>query len=196
MGTDFKSVAVQAVILAAGESKRMGSPKALLEFDGEKAVEKVLKVCDKAGILKPLVVLGAQAENVQKKAELCSARIVMNRDWNRGQTSSVKAGVRELEPEANWFLVWPVDLPLVPLEALRALLAATPPNPSKTILVPTFQGRRGHPVRFAASLAPEILALSDDEPLHAVVRKDPARVQDVPVASEAVLRDFDKPADL
>jgi len=174
----------------------MGFPKALLEFDGKKAVEKILAACRGAGIQKPIVVLGAHAEEIQRKAELCSAQVVLNADWPKGQTSSVKTGVQELNRATSWFLVWPVDLPLVPLDVLHQLLAATPENSSKRILVPTYRGRRGHPVRFHVSLEEEILALENEEPLHNLIRREPTRVQEVPVSSETVLRDFDRPEDV
>lgn len=172
-----------------------GFPKALLEFDGEKGIERILRVCAQAGLGKSIVVLGAHAERIPREAALCHAQVVVNVAWEKGQTSSVQTGVQALEAQSSGFLIWPVDLPLVPLETVQAIVRAKGQTPNVSIFVPVYQGKRGHPVRFASALAEEILALGD-RPLHNVLRRDPHRVQELPVESAAILRDFDRPEDL
>lgn len=173
-----------------------GFPKALLEFDGEKGIERILRICREAGLGKSIVVLGAHAERIPLEASLCESQVVVNEDWEKGQTSSVQTGVRTLERDSKAFLVWPVDLPLVPEPVVRALVEAVSANPAKSVFVPAHRGRRGHPVFFDRKVELEILALDPESPLHEVLRHDASRVQEVSVESPAILKDFDSPNDL
>ncbi len=171
------------VILAAGKSERMGSPKALLDFGGLSAVEVLLRAYKRVAAEKPVVVLGHEAAAVRDRIPFGWLKIVENADYARGQTSSLQCGVKALHKDAAGFLLWPVDMPLVADDTVKALLAAWKGRaPGKSVVVPVHEGKRGHPAIFGSELFAEILALLPEEPVHAVLHKDPSRVVEVPVA--------------
>jgi CTP:molybdopterin cytidylyltransferase MocA len=189
-----------AIVLAAGDSQRMGRPKALLEFDGRTALDLCVTACLEGGASEVVVVLGAEAEPIRKasRALLRSSapvRLVVNERHATGQTSSVQCALAEIP--AGAFLVFPVDLPLVDGSVVRALAEAyrKERERSQRIFVAVHAKRRGHPVLFGERTRPGVLALAPEAPLHLVVRARPGRVVEVPVRSPEILRDLDTPED-
>ena len=183
---------VPAVILAAGGSTRMGSSKALVVIDGRPALARVVAACREGGCAPVLVVVGADAGAVGGAARAAGATVVENGAWARGRSTSVKAALPHLPAGARGMLLFPVDHPLVEAEVVRALLAA----PAAEVVVPVHGGKRGHPILLASRLFPEIAALGDDEPLRAVVHREGRTVVEVPVETDSVLRNLDRPEDL
>ncbi|MGH7150553.1 MAG: nucleotidyltransferase family protein [Planctomycetota bacterium] len=194
-----------ALVLAAGESKRMGQPKALLDFDGSSALSLATEACARGGAQEVVVVLGAEAKEIARslpaKGKGASGappvRTVLNERHAEGQTSSVKAGLNAVADADLALLVLPVDHPLVEAEDVLALAEACGRDRegARRIFVATHRGRRGHPVLFGRGLRRAILALGDEEPLHRVVRAVPGRVVEVPVRNPFVLLDADSPED-
>jgi CTP:molybdopterin cytidylyltransferase MocA len=186
---------VTPILLAAGASTRMGSPKALLDFDGRTVLERALEAV--AGLGTPVVVLGAAREEIQARVPLGSVQVVYNEDWERGQTSSLKAGLSSLAPAAAAFLFHPVDFPLVTREEVgrlvEAFLAAR--DPRKAIFIPSYGMQRGHPVLCRRELAEEFLALPDDAPARTVINFRPQRIAYVDFDRAYILMDMDTPQD-
>ena len=186
-----------AVVLAAGASTRMGSPKALVLLpDGSRALDRIVAACREGGCDPVLVVTGSDAEAVGAAARAAGAMEVENPSWARGRSTSVKAALPHLPAGTQGILLFPVDHPLVEALVVRALLEAAAAHPGASAVVPVHGERRGHPVVLAASLFPEIAGLGDDEPLRDVVRRAGSAVLEVPVESDSVLRNLDRPEDL
>jgi len=181
-----------AIVLAAGASSRMGSPKALLDVRGRPAVERVVAALRDGGAGEIVVVVGRHAGEIRAGADLRGVRVVDNPDWARGRTSSVQRGLAALPPGAEWALLALVDMPLVRPDTVRALLSAR--RGDADALVPVHDGRRGHPIALRRTLFAAIAALGPDAPLHDVIRA--ARRADVPVDDPGVLVDFDEPGDV
>lgn len=182
------------VILAAGRSERMGSPKALLDFNGLSAVEVLLRAYKRVAAEKPVVVVGHEAVAVRDRIPFAWLKIVENPDYAKGQTSSLQCGVKALHKDATGFFLWPVDMPLVANETVKALLSAWKERGTgKSIAVPVHEGKKGHPAIFGSDLFPEILVLSPEEPAHAVLHKDAARVIEVPVGDPWTVFRMDTP---
>jgi nicotine blue oxidoreductase len=181
-----------AILLAAGASSRMGRPKALLPIGGRPAVETIVATLRSGGVDDVVVVIGRHAVEIRAEANLRNARVVENRQWASGRTSSIQAGLAALPRDAEWTLLALVDMPLVRPETVRTLLAA--PRDDADVVVPFHGGRRGHPILLRRTLFPAIASLGPDAPLRDVVRT--ARRVDVPVEDPGVLVDFDEPGDL
>lgn len=182
------------VVLAAGASTRMGRPKALLDIGGRTALDRVLDTA--AGMGKAVVVLGSEADAVEKGCSLARAAVVRNADWAAGMTSSVQAGVRALPRDAEGFFVWPVDLPFVRAETLEEMASRfwiLRQNRREPIVIPR-AGRRGHPVLFDRAYGAEVLALKAGEAPRAVVERHAGQVEEV-AAGEETVRDLDTPED-
>jgi molybdenum cofactor cytidylyltransferase len=154
---------VGAVLLAAGESRRMGGiDKRRLELDGEPLVRRWLRILREAGIGDVVVVLGHRPELVLPLVEGQGATVVINPDHRRGQQSSVLAGLAALPAGIDAAMVALVDLALVDAQDLRALVDAFADRPAgKTALVPFFGGQRGNPVIVSAGVAARVLAAGE-----------------------------------
>jgi molybdenum cofactor cytidylyltransferase len=189
-------VSVQPLILAAGASSRMGSPKAALTFGSHTALSLILEVCRQLGLQEPVVVVGAHPHVADGLG--ASAQVVVNPGWARGRTTSIQIGIGALDPSAEAFLVWPVDVCLPSLATVGALLAARQRQPLERLgWVPSCEQRRGHPLLLARPVAPRLLALGPDDPARDVVRAldREGLLEHVPVDDPSVLWDMNTPAD-
>lgn len=180
-----------AVILAAGESRRMGSPKALLPYQGRTFLEHLIAITEDARIGARRVVVGAHQEQITQQVKLTSGDWVVNREWQKGQLSSIRAAIESLSGvEADGIIVLLVDHPFVTKPLLGALIEAFEQSPC-SIVIPTCRGRRGHPVIFPSSLFPELRSASDEVGARTVVWAHANDVIEVPTQEEGVLLDID-----
>jgi CTP:molybdopterin cytidylyltransferase MocA len=182
-----------AAILAAGESRRMGTPKALLDYHGKTFVEHLADVTrhPRVGLLR--VVLGAKAEEIRAKLPVDAASIVVNAEWQTGQLSSIHAAIRSLaEGATEALMLCPVDHPIISREVIAAIIGAFDAT-RKSIVVPAYQGRRGHPVIFRASLYGELLAASPEIGARQVVWAHADDIAEVPTNEEGVVLNLDDP---
>jgi len=176
------------LILAAGESRRMGSPKALLKFQGETFLDRLIGLF--SGRCSPvIVVLGAMHEIVRTGfRRVAEALIVENPDFRLGQLSSMQCGLRAVPAEADSVLFTLVDHPAVMPATLSALLDADVQAPLR---IPRFQGRRGHPIRISKSLIPEFLALPAGSSAREVVTRHAAEIAYIDVDDPGILANVD-----
>jgi molybdenum cofactor cytidylyltransferase len=181
-------VSVAGIILAAGESTRMGSPKALLPLRGETfadlLIETFSRYCDPV-----ILVLGHHADllcsGIRRKS---GARLVINHEYRTGQISSLQCGFRAVPSGASGVVFTLVDHPNVRPETMQALLAAGAP-----IAIPRFEGRRGHPVFIARELIPEFLNLPPGGTARDVLDRHRAEVRYIDVNDPGILQDVDDP---
>jgi molybdenum cofactor cytidylyltransferase len=146
-----------AVILAAGEGKRMGMPKALLELEkGKSFLEQLISTFTKAGT-RPLAVVGKDAAAV--RAHHARAWLVENPDWERGQFASIKVGLRAaMDQGASAVLLHPVDMPMIRASTIVNLLRSLGESDGA---VPEFDGALGHPLALTARAVEKVLAMDD-----------------------------------
>jgi molybdenum cofactor cytidylyltransferase len=186
---------IAAIILAAGASERMGYPKALLPYRGRSFLEGILEACYAAGIERRVVVLGHAADKIKEMIDLTDVTVVTSRDIEAGPIGSVWAGLDALSSSpVDAVIVWPVDRPHVAVATAESIVDAFR-STHKPVVVPTYQGERGHPILFGRAVFAELLGAPRDEGARAVVHQDPARVAEVPVDDAAVLEDFNTPDD-
>jgi CTP:molybdopterin cytidylyltransferase MocA len=177
------------LILAAGASRRMRSPKALLEFRGETFLDRLIGLF--AARTNPvIVVLGGHA------AEICvaarrPATFVLNPDYERGMLGSLQCGLRAVPPEASGVLFTLVDHPAVADSTLDALLS---PAGAARLRVPRYRGERGHPIWFQASLIAEFLAPPAGATARDVVAAHVAETDYLDLDDPGVVADIDDPA--
>ena len=184
---------IAGLILAAGESSRMGRDKALLEYRGRTFLETVLAKLFEAGIERRLVVLGHHAEEVQRAVDLSAVEVVVNRDYARGQTSSLQAGLRALDgPNLEAVVLALVDHPAVSAETIGALMRAFKQSRAP-VVIPMFNGQRGHPAVISRGLFAEILSLGPGEGANTVIRKYRDTTQFVEVEDAGIMLDVDDP---
>lgn len=186
---------VVPIILAAGASSRMGTPKALCDFGGVSALAMVLEVCREAGSGPPVVVLGYEAERIRSAVDLGGARQVENPRPQEGQTSSLQCGLRVLPDDATAFLLFPVDHPLVQAADVRALLQAHAANPDAQVCTLSHEGRRGHPVLVTRSLVPALLDLPPTRGARDVINAADVKTFYIASTNPGISLDMDTPDD-
>jgi molybdenum cofactor cytidylyltransferase len=157
-----------AVILSGGASSRMGSPKALVAYQGRPFLEHLLEVTRHPKISVRRVVLGPHAEPIARAIHLPADEIVINADWEKGQLSSIHAALHSLPAGLDGMLLFLVDHPLISAVLVNELISAFYASQAPMAL-PVFQGRRGHPVIFSSRVFPELFAARMDVGARAVV---------------------------
>jgi molybdenum cofactor cytidylyltransferase len=185
---------VWAVILAAGRSRRMGTPKLLLPYEGTCVVQNVVRKVRAAGVPSILVVLGAEGDSIKNILKDDSVKFVLNPDFSRGMLSSVQSGLRALPRAATWVMVLLGDQPALSESAIRAMLQARK-RTTKGILIPVYKGKRGHPLLFDLKYKKEVLALDPAIGLRQLLNGHPDDVMEVEIPDGAVLSDIDTPED-
>jgi molybdenum cofactor cytidylyltransferase len=168
-----------AIVLAAGESTRMGRTKALLPWGDGTLIEYQVRELRAAGVAGIVVVLGHDAEAVGRRVPE-GTRAVVNEAYREGRASSLRAGAAALPDGADPVVVMSVDQPR-PRDLLRKLLDAHAER-SAPVTLPVSDGRRGHPVIVAGVLLPELRAASDEEQgLRGIIERHKSEVHEVPL---------------
>ncbi len=185
---------IAAIILAAGESRRMGSPKALVGLRGITFAEHLLAATRHPRIGATRIVLGAGADAIRSQLAGDASRIVVNHEWEKGPLSSIQTGLRSLGgTEIEGALICPVDHPLVTPQLVASMIDAFDATKC-AIVLPTYHGRRGHPVLFRSTLFHELMAARMDTGARAVVRAHANEIATVPTEEEGVILNLDDPA--
>jgi molybdenum cofactor cytidylyltransferase len=181
-----------AVILSGGASRRMGSPKALLSYQGRPFLEHLLDVAHHPKIGLRRIVLGADREPIAKEVNLALDEIVINEQWEKGQLSSIHAALRSLPAQTDGILVLLIDHPLIS-EVLVGELVDNFYTSGKSIVLPVYEGRRGHPVIFSSSLYQELMNAPLETGARSVVWAHAGDVQVVQTNEEGCVLDLNDP---
>jgi len=184
---------IAGIILSGGASRRMGTPKALLLFQRETFLDRLIRVlsaaCDPI-----IVVVGQHADQIRSGIE--SGRDVLfaeNPDPERGMLSSLQCGLMLVPAAADAAMFLPVDHPNIQLSTIETL-AARFRSDRAPVIVPTYAGEHGHPVCIARPLIAELLALPPTAKASDVIHRHVRRTVYVPVSDPAVVTDVDDPA--
>lgn len=179
------------IILSAGKGSRFGSPKALALVNNDlNVIRYVQKKLLATKVDELIIVLGAEAERIKPfLLNHKKVKVVHNKDYNFGQTSSFKAGLRALSARSQAVILFPIDCPFVTVETIDEMIrqyAQKKPG----ILIPTFDGKKGHPPLFSEQLIPAFLGLDDSKGINSIARENQEKVVLLPVDDEGVLRTF------
>jgi molybdenum cofactor cytidylyltransferase len=180
------------IVLAAGRSERMGTPKPLLPCGRTNFLGAILDTLAASAVDDVRVILGHDADVVRRATGLPDERFRYNPDHAAGMLTSVQCGIRALPRGTRGFLIWPVDHPLVLVETVDSLLGELSRGDA-AVALPVHDGRRGHPVLFAAALAVELMEAPASKGARAVVRAHQRDRIEVPVDDPGVITDIDTP---
>jgi molybdenum cofactor cytidylyltransferase len=188
---------IVAVILSAGESSRMGRPKALLPIDGVRFIDKIVTSLRLARIGKIMVVLGHNAEEMRQKISDLQVDLVINPDYKQGQLTSLRAAICSIEARndadrVDGILVHLVDHPYINADLVNLMIERFYET-KKLIVVPRYQSRRGHPVIFSRALFGELLAAPLDRGAKAVVHAHREDTLEIDTNDEGAIIDIDTP---
>lgn len=188
---------IAAVILAAGQSRRMGRPKLLLPWGRGLLVDAVLSQVSQAGFDRAVLVSGAWRQQVEARAALYNTACAYNPDYGRGQSTSLQAGLtwlRGQSPQAAAMFI-PADQPWLSSQLLDRLIAAWQ-QCSQPILLPRFSnGQRGNPAIFSPSLFPQLMQIKGDVGGRPLLQAHPELIAYLDLEDRAVLLDIDDEAD-
>src|SRR6266851_8043925 len=185
------------IVLAAGRSARMGSPKALLDFRGLPFAVRILEALEALEVKTRVIVLGPDAPRIQPAIAGHDCIIVENPEPETGPIASLRGALRALQPlQPSAVLVWPVDLPHVRVTTVERVLEDRKRSGASAV-VPTFGERRGHPVIWGSALFGELLESRDAtrEGARAVLHKHEKDIVAVPVDDPAVIDELNTPED-
>jgi molybdenum cofactor cytidylyltransferase len=186
---------ISAIILAAGQSKRMGQPKMLLPWGKMTVIEHVITTFLNAGIEDVIVVTGGAREQVENLINQYHIRKVHNNDYETGEMlSSIQCALRAIPDEARAALIGLGDQPQVQEKSVRLLREEYRDSQSR-LIVPSFQMRRGHPWLVTRPLWSEILALKPPKSLRDFLKRHAEEIHYVSVDTPSVLADLDTPED-
>ena len=186
---------VWAIVLAAGEGRRLGGGKLTLPYGGTTIIGAVVSALESSAVTRIVAVVGRYAEQIQSALESVeSVSFVVNPRPQDGMLGSIKRGVESIPDDVDGFLIVLGDQPEVPRETIDALISAANES-DRLMFIPMADGRRGHPVLFRFTARDSILALSDNVRLNTWRDDNPELVQLVPVESTAILEDIDTPED-
>ena len=183
---------MSAILIAAGESERMGRPKPLLPWQGVTLVEYQIAALKQGGAAEVVVVLGHLAEHVIPLVSGPGVRHVVNPEYEQGKTTSIKAGLAATDPSAEGTLLLAVDQPR-PARIVAAIIESHRRNEA-LITSPRYEGHGGHPLVFAAALKSELAAVSEQEQgVREVLQAHAAEVNGVEIDDPLVRLDINTP---
>ena len=181
---------IWAIVLAAGESRRMGAPKMILPYEGMTIIEKVLENVLASDAEKVVTVLGSHKEEVLKVIERFPVMHCYNGNYKNGMLSSVKCGFEFLPGDFRAAMVFLGDQPMVETSVINKMINLYNTS-GKGILVPVFENKRGHPLMADRKYRDEIIDLDDPEGLKGLLRRHPDDLLEVVTENPSVLKDID-----
>jgi molybdenum cofactor cytidylyltransferase len=184
------AMTVQAIVLAAGASSRLGHPKALLDFDGKTALELILDALAEVGIGSGVVVTGDHAEEIERAVDPAPFRYARNPDPAAGRLGSIRIGLSALEAPTD-VLLWPVDRPFARGSTVRSLVDAREEGAAAGVIVPECDGGRGHPILLRERVLPRVLAAPPDADLRRVLAESGVGRRPVPVDDPGIHPNLD-----
>jgi CTP:molybdopterin cytidylyltransferase MocA len=180
---------IAAILLAAGRSERMGAFKPLLPFGNKTVVEACVQYLHDSGIPKIIVVVGHRADEIRELFSTSSVSFAVNPDPASEMNISIACGIQQIPESARATLVALVDHPAVSADVVETLKAEW--ERGARLVVPTWQGRGGHPVLIDLGLRSELLSLNPARGLKALFEAHRDEVKRVPVNSPYIARDID-----
>lgn len=190
---------VTAILLAAGLSARMGRTKPLLEVQGKTAIRHCIDAIFQGGVERCVVVLGPESEAIQREIQDLPVTTVLNQKEGSDMADSVRVGFGVVDNRHSGVLVALSDHPLVTADTYRALLETHRRNPEQ-ILIPAYQGRRGHPTLFPVEQLRNYFNLcaaarQRSKGLRTLIDENSERVNLIPLNDEGVVLDMDTEED-
>lgn len=185
---------IAAIVLAAGESRRMGQPKLLMTLAGIPVLRHVVNALAAAPVDEIVVVVGRYVEEVLALLYDAPVGVTENPRYAEGMLSSVRAGLRSLSAEPEAVVVALGDQPAIQSTWVEALIASHR-KAGGGIHVPVYQGRRGHPILFASAYTLDVLTRFDDAGLRGLLHANSDAVHKVPIDDSGIFEDLDTPDD-
>jgi len=186
---------IWGIILAAGESKRMGKVKLTLPLGNKKLIEWVLQAAKLTPLYKYFLVVRPEDKDIIKIGKAWGAEIVLNPDFRKGMSTSIKEALLKINTqEAEGFFLILGDQPLITSKIINKLIKSFSPG-KREIVVPYYKNRRGNPVLFDIYWKDELMAVTGDVGGRVLIRAHPEKIKRVNISDETILFDIDQEKD-
>jgi molybdenum cofactor cytidylyltransferase len=190
----YRNKGIWAVILAAGESKRMGRPKLIMPFGDSTIIENVINNIPDNLVEGKIIVLGGWMNEILEVIGSLKVRHCINDDYKKGMLTSVRCGIKALPEDAEAVLIYPGDQPGIPPEVTATLIRERGET-GKGILISVHEGKRGHPIMIDKKYFSEINTLDERIGLRELTLRHPDDIFEAETGNKIVLRDIDTPED-
>jgi len=185
---------ISAILLAAGESRRMGRPKQLLTWRGKTLLQHSLESLINSAADEIILVLGYETNLIRESLPPLPIKIVINPDYKQGMASSLRKGLLAMDPRSEAFLVLLADQPGIGPEIInRVIRDFQRADPRRGIVRPVYRGLRGHPVLIGVRYLQEALQLQGDMGARQILMNHPEDIIEIEVTQDVVLKDIDTP---
>jgi len=185
---------INAIILAAGESRRMGKLKPLLRFKDKTFLDEIISVLKLSDVDRITVVLGAEAQTIKKSVDLSGTNIVVNKEYQKGQLSSLIAGIEDVPEETKAILVCLVDSPFITQEVVNQIISKFRET-NNPIIVPVFNKERGHPTLFSRALFDELANAPQAQGARHVIYSNEEKILELETCESGILIGINTPED-
>ena len=182
---------ISAIVLAAGESKRMGRVKQLLPFGDTTVLAVVMDSLARSTVNETILVLGSREEEIRSSLPVLPAKTIVNRSYREGMGSSIVSGMRAVSDDTDAVMIVLADQPLIDATIIDRLVEACRGS-DRGIIVPCYGQKRGNPVIFDMKYRERLSALQGDRGGRDIVRENSDDVLEVDIESEAVISDIDE----
>jgi molybdenum cofactor cytidylyltransferase len=187
-----KTHRITVIVLAAGQSRRMGNGnKLLMKFDDYPMIEHVAKTLNESCLDEIIVVTGFEAEQIKNALDHYDVRFINNQDYEQGLSTSLIAGLRSVDEMTDAIIICLGDMPMVTSTGIKQLINEFDPDAGREICVPTYQGKRGNPILWSLRFINVMLQLEGDVGAKHLLFKYDDVVHEVPMQDSGVLIDFD-----
>lgn len=180
---------IEAIILAAGESRRMGRLKPLIKIEGKTFLRHIVDQCRKAAIAKIHIVVGYEADNIIKACG-CDANFVRNANYKTGQFSSLQCGIRSLGKQCQAAVICLGDQPHIRSTWIKSLID-TYEKTGAPIVIPRYDGRHGHPVLYSSQIFDTILTMNSSQTARDATKHLSQSIEYVTIKDDGILTDAD-----
>ncbi len=181
---------VSAIVLAAGESRRMGQDKLLVPYGRSTVLQHVIEALQSSDLDEVVVVVSKGAKDVAKLVKATRAKLVLNPDSSRGMLSSVRCGLEGVSPQTDAVMVVLGDQPSLSADIVDQLIY-TYQGTESSIVVPKCRGRRGHPLLFSMKFKSDVMEHYDEVGLRGLLNAHSEHVFELPIRSDSILNDLD-----
>jgi CTP:molybdopterin cytidylyltransferase MocA len=188
---------ISGILLAAGESSRMqGAFKPLLKWGKRTVIGECVHQLRNSKLDDIFVVLGHREAEIRPGLAGTGVQFAINRDYRRGMLTSIKTGLAMLGPNSDAFMLALVDQPMIGTAVINTLIEAFEKG-EKGIVVPTWEGRWGHPVIVSTAYIDAIMQIDDDSPegMRGFLQANRGDLLEVPVETNTIVEDIDLPED-
>lgn len=181
---------ISGILLAAGESRRMGSLKPLLPYGRSTIIEEVAQTLLESKLDEVRVVLGHRQDEIARALTGKALHLVVNYHYQEGMLSSIQCGISSLSSDVEAVLIALVDQPFISQTTINLLIERYK-SQGKGMVVPTYKGKRGHPIIISMKYREEILALDKEKGLRQLMSAHPDDILEIESETELILQDLD-----